>query len=216
VGGRLNRKMWEDRFGYNENIPKEIQDIFMWLCQDLLSLQRMWDFYVELFSYEESLALYTDYARTSFSIIEEALRTAMVMAISRLNDPSTQFTNQNLSFQKLVEICQEVPEINNLYEEFDKACKSFEAHRNKRFGHRDLKTTLEYSENLLPGIGKVDVEEILRLAKQFINSIAQHYTRTEYGFISPVIGGAESLKFFFKMGIDSYKNNLRKISSNNY
>jgi len=193
--------MWEHKFGYDENIPEVVREIFMWLCQDLVSLQRMWDFYQELFRDEEYLALYTDYARSSFSIIEESLRISMVMAISRLNDPSTQYQNKNLSFKRLVELCQEPPDINNLYELFDKACKPFKAYRNKRFGHRDLPTTLEYSNNLLPGIGRKQVEKVLRLAKELINSIARHYSDTEFGFNTQAIGGADNLKYWFKKGI---------------
>jgi len=197
--------MWEDRLGYDENIPEEIRDVFMWLCQDVLSLHRMCDFYKELFKDKEDLTLFTDYASSSFKIIEKALRTSMVMAVSRLNDPSTQFNNQNLSFQRLIAFCQDVPDINDLYKEFDTACVPFGAYRNKRFAHRDLQTTTNYSKNLLPGIGIIQVEEVLRLAFGMINAISMHYTDTGYFFQTPMPGGAKSLKHWFREGIKSKK-----------
>jgi len=203
--------MFEDRFGYNENIPEEIREKFMWLCQDVQSLFVMWNFYLGLFGNKEDPDILTDCARGSFKTIEEALRTSMVMAIGRLNDPSLQYNNQNLSFQRLVDYCKEIPEINMLYTDFKKACKPFDIYRNKRFGHRDLSVVFDYEGVILPGIGKSQVEQVLGLAKRIVSSVAQFYTDTDFYFGGPIIGGAESLLYWLKKGIDCHKAEIEKL-----
>jgi len=203
--------MLKDWFGYNENIPEEIREIYMWLCQDLASLFVMWNFYLGLFGNKEDLDILTDCARGSFKIIEEALRTSMVMAICRLNDPSFKYNNQNLSFERLVNKCQDVPEIHKLYTEFKKACKPFEIYRNKRYGHRDLSVVLDYEKDILKGIEKNQVEEVLSLANRIISSVAQFYTYTDFYFSGPIIGDAKSLLFWLKKGLDCQKAKLEKL-----
>lgn len=198
--------MFEDRFGYDEKIPKDIREIFMWLCQDVASLFRMWDFYVGLFRKKEVSLLLADYAKSSFVVIEEALRTSMIMAICRLNDPSIQQNNKNLSFKRLIDYCKDISEIHDLYTEFNKACKPFEVYRNKRFGHRDLKTALDYNGNILPGINKNHVDTVLELASKILNSVASYYSDSEFYFTVSPVGGADSLIFWLKKGIDCYKN----------
>ena len=203
--------MFEDRFGYDENIPEEFREIFMWLCQDVASLFRMWDLYNGLFGKKEISVLLSDYAKSSFVVIEEALRTSMIMAICRFNDPSVQQNHKNLSFKRLVDYCKEVPEICDLYTEFNQACTPFDVYRNKRFGHRDLETALDYEGNILPGINKMHVYTAFSKAFIILNAVAYHYSDSEFYFKVSQVGGPESLLFWLKKGIESYKKS-RKIS----
>jgi hypothetical protein len=198
--------MFKDKFGYNEKIPADIREIFMWLCQDVVSLFRMWDFYNGLFGNTEVSIMLSDYTKSSFVIIEEALRISMIMAICRLNDPSIQQNHKNLSLIRLVDYCKEVPDIHDLYTEYKQACTPFDVYRNKRFGHRDLETALDYEGNILPGINKKNVDNVLELASKLLNSVALHYSDSEFYFKAHPVGGAESLLFWMKKGIDCYRN----------
>ena len=203
AGGVRSKQMFDDRFGYDKVIPEEIREVFMWLCQDLASLYFMWNFYKGLFGNIEDVALLTNYAQSSFIVIEEALRTSMVMAICRFNDPSIQQNNQNLSLKLLVQKCDQIFEFKDLYNSFQIACEPFVIYRNKRFGHRDLPTAFDYDGNILPGIAKNDVEIVLELAAQILNSVGLHFTDGEYHFNSLAIGGAENLLYWIKKGVNN-------------
>ena len=76
---------FENSFGYNVKIPDSFQEIFMWLCQDVVMLQSKWIFYLDLFSNPKSASLLSKLASASFQIIEEALRMDMTMSICRLS-----------------------------------------------------------------------------------------------------------------------------------
>ena len=72
----------KDAFGYSEKLPEDIKEIFVWLCQDLVSLQDKWRFYTDLFGSEENTSLLSELALSSFRIIEESLRNDMILRIS--------------------------------------------------------------------------------------------------------------------------------------
>ena len=88
-------------FGYDERIPEEIREVFAKLCDDVAFLQHAWNFYLSLFSKAENTQLMWDFAPASFQMIEEALRSYLTMAISRLSDPARLFGYDNLSFATL-------------------------------------------------------------------------------------------------------------------
>jgi len=203
--------MFKDRFGYDENFPEEIREIFMWLCQDLASLSTMWNLYLGLFGKKEDSGILFDTARGSFAIIEEALRISMVMGICRLNDPALQKKNKNLSIQRLANNFQNNPEIQRLCIELNEACKPFEVHRNKLLAHRDLETALYNKGNLLPKIEKTQVDEVLDLLAKIVNVGAWHYVDAGFGFSGKMIGDADSLLFYLKKGLNCQKAEMDKL-----
>lgn len=195
--------MNQDDFGFNENVPEALREIFMWLCQDVASLFQMWSFYLGLFGNEENYALISQSTPIAFIVIEEALRISMTMAICRLNDPSTQFAYVNVSMHKLVEFLPDHAELNKLDCDFFNACKPFEIYRNKRFAHRDLLTTLDHEGAFLPGICKGDVENVLDLSAKIINVFTKEFSDSEYYFHTKSAGGSEQLLYWINEGLKS-------------
>ena len=192
--------MPNDTFGYDEKLPEDIRDIFMWLCQDVAALYYKWHFYSELYSKEENTKLLSRLALSSFNIIEESLRSDLTMSICRLRDPACTAGKHNLSFEALIKKSS-IDGMDELLEEFQDACEPIRQYRNKRVGHNDLKTTIEPHENPLPGIGKRDIDNILAIAGRILNSIYQNYTNSELGFDYPLyIGGADTLLYWLKLG----------------
>jgi len=63
--------MSKNAFGYVELLPENIRDSFMWLCQDVASLQHKWDLYLELFGKDQNTNLLSELAPASFNIISE-------------------------------------------------------------------------------------------------------------------------------------------------
>jgi len=190
--------MSNNKFGYDPKLPEEIREIFMWLCQDVVSLRGKWDFYLGLFSNEENTALLNRLARASFHIIEESLRNDMTMGICRLSDPHKTLGKENLSLETLIQRCNPIPNVSTLLKDFQDACAPLRKHRNKRVGHNDLTSTIKPQNNSLPGIGRSDIDRIFRLAGSILNAIYQNYVDAELFFSPLVIGGADDLIYCLK------------------
>jgi len=193
--------MFENAFGYQVEAPANIRIVFMWLCQDVASLQSKWDFYMELYGKEENTELLSALAPWSFNIIEESLRDDMTMAICRLSDPPVSGRDQeNLSLETLVKRCTDIPNLDMQLKSFKEACKPLRIWRHKRVGHNDLNTKISPKENPLPGINKNQIDQILTLAKGFLNTISFRYAGGQLVFHTISRGGAEELIFWLKAG----------------
>jgi hypothetical protein len=190
----------KNAFGYNEQLPENIRDIFMWLCQDVASLQSIWDFYLELFGKKQNTDLLSELAPMSFNIIVETLQNEMTMAICRLSDPPKSLGYENLSLATLVKNYNEIEGLDMLLTNFQKICEPVTKRRNKRVGHRDLNTAIKPLENPLPGISKEQIDVILKAAANILNYILQKYENSELYFHTVGPGGAETLIFWLKRG----------------
>ena len=199
--------MFENAFGYHEKLPENIRIVFMWLCQDVASLQRKWDFYEELFGKEQNTNLLSELASWSFNIIEETLRNDMTMAICRLSDPSKLLNNENLSLETLVKNCPNIKGLDVLLSDFQKACEPVSKLRNKQIGHNDLNTVIKPREHPLPGIHKAQIDLILGLASNILSSVVQNYENGELNFHTISQGGADTLIFWLKAGKDHHARN---------
>jgi AbiU2 len=169
-------------FGYVEEIPEQIRNVFMWLCQDLASLQRKWDFYLESFSITENAELLSDLAPTSFNIIFESLQCEITMAICRLSDPPSSMNQENLSLKTLILNYANNEKLNKLVDEFQTNCDPIRRLRNKRIGHIDFDTVIKPIENPLPGITKNQINNVLILAADILNQVLQIYKDSEMYF----------------------------------
>lgn len=191
--------MYNNTFGYDSRLPEDIREIFMWLCQDVASLQNKWGFYLGLFADQKNAALLSDLARASFQIIEETLRNDMTMSICRLSDPPRSMGKDNLSLPALAQQCDDVDSVSELLKDFLDACKPVRQYRNKRVGHNDLNTTIKPRDNPLPGIGRSQIERILQLASAILNTIYQRYVDGELYFTPLQVGGADDLIYWLKI-----------------
>src|SRR5215216_4802004 len=131
---RKNQIMTDDPFGFFEQIPNNIRDSFMWLCQDVAATQRKWDFYLELFVKNEEISLLAELALASFNVIFETLQNDIIMSICRLSDPPKSAGQQNLSLEFLIDNCAEIDGLDHLLIEFKRKCEPIRKLRNKRVG----------------------------------------------------------------------------------
>ena len=191
---------FENAFGYNTRMPETVREIFMWLCQDVASLQSKWDFYLELYGKSENTSLLSELAHWSFNIIEESLRNDMTMAICRLCDPSITMRKENLSLATLVEKCHDIRGLKVRLAEFQSACEPISHWRNKQVGHNDLNTVIQPRENPLPEINRAGIKRIIDLASDILQTIAIHYSIGDLNFHTISRGGAEDLIFWLRAG----------------
>jgi hypothetical protein len=192
--------MFENTFGYDTKMPEKIREIYMWLCQDVASLQSKWDFYLELYDKKETTDLLNELASWSFNLIEESLRNDMTMAICRLRDPLISFNKENLSLATLIEKCSDIPGLGTQLKHFQDASEAVSKVRNKQVGHNDLNTVIRPRENPLPGINKTQIDQILKLATDILKVVSLHYSDADVNFHTIARGGAEDLIFWLKAG----------------
>jgi hypothetical protein len=184
--------------GCSEAIPEEIRVACAQIFQDVAMLHHKWSSYLELFSEPESTSVLSNVAQAFFQAIEESLRNDIVMAICRLSDPSLTLSNENLSFATLVAKCGEIPTLDPLLTAFQSAAGSVRLYRNRRVGHNDLNVRIRPHEDPLPGIDRLQIDEILRFAREIMKAIYGHYGETDHA-IQPIHhGGARDLIFWLK------------------
>ncbi|MGO9814707.1 MAG: hypothetical protein ACLP53_28575 [Isosphaeraceae bacterium] len=130
-------------------------------------------------------------------MIEEALRSYLTMAISRLSDPARLFGYDNLSFATLAQKCQKIagaPALEQDVKEFTDTCKPVHRIRNKLVGHNDLNARISPSQNPIPGVGRPDIDQILDWATKILNKLFNHFVPDgELRFHPHHVGGADAL-----------------------
>jgi hypothetical protein len=186
---------YSDSFGYEKNLPDDIREIFMWLCQDVAHIQFAWTFYIELFTSKDYEDV-ADLAAASFRVIEEAVRADITMSICRISDPA----KNNLTFKTLARKCNDIHDINILVDEFLASCEPIRRIRHKKIGHNDLNTRIDPLNNPLPGVGQKEINEILTRAKQILNTVIVNYASVELYFDAIMPGSAKNLLYFLKLG----------------
>jgi hypothetical protein len=182
-----------ERPGYNTKIPEEIRDACADLWDDVAMLHLKWNFYLELFGDRENAQLLSNLARAFFQTVEESLRADMLMSICRLSDPSRSLAPGNLSFAILMGKCADLPKVDNLVTAFQAACGNARLYRNRYIAHNDLGSVINLTENLLPGVGRPQIDEILGLAREILRTVYGHYANVDLGFQPAHTGGAKEL-----------------------
>jgi hypothetical protein len=176
-------------FGYYSEFPEEVRPIFQSLCEDLASANSKWHLYLDLFSREEDVAILNEAASGAFQIIEESLRSDMIMAFCRLCDPERSCGYENISLEKLAEDFKHVDGLQRLLDDFQASCEPVVAHRNKRIAHNDLKATLQPHDEPLPSVSPQIINAILEAAAKMMNHILGVYLDVEIAFEQTITFG---------------------------
>jgi hypothetical protein len=185
-------------FGYSESIPEEIREIYMWLCQDVASLHAKWRLYKGLYSAPDITELLTRIAKHTFVTIEESLRDDMTMCICLLSDPTSLGGHENVSFKALADSNLIRGDISQLINEFVILCNPVVLHRNKRIAHNDKNTLLKPKENILPGLTRSLIEEIVEKAGAILNLVIQQYENSENEYETMDPGTVEEFVYWLK------------------
>ena len=190
--------MEENDFGFRPDLPENVRDIFMWLCQDLASLCYKWKTYRNLFKPENEAILYNT-AQQAFKVIEESLRVDMTMMICRLGDPLRSCGKENLNFKALEHCYENDTDLKKLVKGFQDACEPIKTHRNKLVAHSDMQTRLKPDENLMPPVGRSEIETVIDCATKVLNHIEPNMGFVPYDFM-----GADTLVFWLQKGWDDH------------
>ncbi|HKI20627.1 MAG TPA: hypothetical protein VKA15_22245 [Isosphaeraceae bacterium] len=185
--------MAKKRPGETEKIPEEIREACADLYDEVAMLHVKWSFYQELFQDRENAQLLSNRARAFFQTVEESLRADMLMSICRLSDPSRSLARGSISFAVLLGKCVDVPKVDNLVTAFQAACGNVRLQRNRSIAHNDLGSVIDLRECLLPGVGRPQIDEILRLAREILRAVYGHYASLDLAFEPAYPGGAREL-----------------------
>ncbi|MFO0892067.1 MAG: hypothetical protein U0790_23385 [Isosphaeraceae bacterium] len=197
--------MAEGDFGHLDVLPDDVRDIFMWLCQDVASLSRKWEFYLGAFGQPDNFVI-MDASPMAFNLIEESLRTDMTMAVCRLSDPVRSCGRENLNFRALEAFYDQDAKLKKLIDDFVASCEPVRLHRNKLVGHSDKVTRLSPQQVMIPQIKRSDMEAIMAGASAIINHVAKVYGNTGFAFGTPGAAGADALFYWLKKGFDNRMN----------
>ena len=185
--------MAQPRSGHGDRIPEEILAICTGLYRDVFALHLKWNSYLELFGSPEAAALLSDTAPAFFQIVAESLRNDIVQSICRLGDPSRALGPDNPSLATLVARCHDVPHVEDLLTAFQAACGPVRRYRHRHLGHHDPGARIKPQEDLLPDVGRAEIDEILRLAGGFLRVVYAHFSAGDPDLLPIAIGGAGDL-----------------------
>jgi hypothetical protein len=189
-----------DPFGHNENLPESVRDIFMWLCQDVVSLNEKWNLYSGLFGEAETAGLLSDLARSTFQMVEESLRNDMAASISRLCDAAHSFGHDHVSFKALTSRLSDIGGLGQMVDGFIQTCGPVVQYRHRRIGHNDLDSLIRPNENIIPGISRGLISEICEKAGEILNFVLRNYEDAQMIFETSHAGGPDSLIYWLRMG----------------
>src|SRR5262249_26623355 len=160
-------------------VPEKIRDLSTKLHEDVVILHLKLSVYQELFGSRENAELLSNIAPAFFQLVAESVRNDMITGICRLSDPSRSLVGDNISLATLVGKCTETPRAEHLLTAFQSACGVIRLYRNQHLGHNDLHSIIKPHEDLLPGVGLAEIEEILRLAAEVLKAVHRRYAGTD-------------------------------------
>lgn len=178
------------KFGYDDQIPENIREMFTVLCQNLSRLQGKWDLYKTLFDIKNSDML-NGVASYAFMLIKDSLFSEIIMGICRLGDNSIVCGQKTVGFKTLYSECSSVPDISIKLMDFKNLYTPFKTIRNKHIGHTDYDVHIgdpNYhlwisSHNLqLPQITNGMIDKILECSAEFLKTISIHYSGKDLYF----------------------------------
>lgn len=157
----------EDAFRaeFKEELGHENGEIYFVLYSDVFWLHAKWGEYRKLFgTSEKRLELLNSTAGYFFNVIQHALWDDMLLAITRLLDPISQMSGDNLTMGRLPLICKHDDLKAILTADIDalrKAATFAKLPRNRLIAHRDLPTAIDELADSIPKGSRTEVATII-------------------------------------------------------
>jgi hypothetical protein len=201
-------------------LPPAIEPIYRKVWEEVVALHFKWTLYLDLYGSTEKIELINETAPGAFGLIEESLRADMVMTFNRLLDPPQMGVHENLTLQRLIDQVrpildkQTADDLQFQFAEARRCCQGLIQLRNKCIGHHDLRTSLKYHENPLPGIGKKVVIEALERIAGVIHVIETAFAEPITTFDAQIMDGTgEHLMMYLKSGYQAYEHRREALTS---
>jgi len=192
-----------------QTFPESVRASFNNVWEDIASLHAKCRLYTDFYEPKENCEVMALIAPSAFQVIEESLRNDIVMAFGRLIDSPGKGSRENLSLERcLLELKNHcAAEIgarwDRQFEAIRTHCTAIEQWRNKRVGHNDRKTALEYHANPLPSIALPYIHDALGLLSGLMNDVQSAFEDGATYFFPLEIGTGADLISFLKNALEA-------------
>lgn len=182
-------------------LPITIQRLFDEIHYEVSILHDHWQIYRQLFAHSRHrIDLLNENASTFFEVIHEVLYDDVQLRISKLMDSSTSSGYENMSLKALLEAVDDQslhPILELIVKELEDMSSSILYRRKKEIAHHDLQTRMNIGT--IPSDSRKNIEDILKLFRDFCNEIEGHYLDSETSFDETLSG--EQLVTYVKYGM---------------
>ena len=164
---------------------------------EVVHLHYCWNVFRNVYAEEKNINLLNRFDGQFFGVVQNLYWDSILLHISRLTDKEYNGSNRNLSLSTIYnEIENEIDDsvkddLNNKTIKINELVKKVRFHRSKRIAHKDLKSVFNDSKFESKGISRNDIEEILKLIRDYMNIVLTHNNMTEkkYDIFFKPIGG---------------------------
>ncbi len=178
---RVTNNVVNQAFGNLSSLPENIRETYMWLCQDMVSLNQKWDFYQGLFGKPENFVVF-DLAPLAFKIIAESLTNDLVMSIGRLGGPAGTDSPVNLSLAMLVNFYEHDSLLKALFANFQSISAPLRDYQDKLINHSDFKSRLGSHDIQIAQPKTHNIVLAITAAEAVLKHVATRYGGTDIGF----------------------------------
>jgi hypothetical protein len=186
--------------------PSGVGEQFEYLWNQVVNLHHKWRFYLDLFDNRDADEVINERLPGSFRIIEECVRTDMVITLYRLNDKAVLFegkknekrnlTLRSLLKQVVVHRPAEVSDLTTQLDDLDSHLNTLKEHRNTNFGHTDRDTALGTRATPPERLERTHIEDSAKMAAAFLNCVEELFgvSPTIFAFSKPLGGGKDLIE----------------------
>lgn len=168
--------------------PHTFDELLDAIDNKVTMIHATWKIYRQMYGTSQArLDLLNAWVPDFIGIIQRVLWDSVILSICRLCDPPVQRGNKNLTLTRLVDSLTPAPDA-ALAASLDVQLKSLEGlanallrHRHKRLAHTDLANAMSATD-ILPGVSRKMIEEILKAVRELLNSIHLAYRKDTFGY----------------------------------
>jgi hypothetical protein len=185
--------------------PKELQDIWDVLWQELVHLHFTWNNYREVFATSpEQIDVLNRCAPHFFFVVQRALLSDTQLSLARLGDPAENRHQRNATLASLLQASAELDPQYPLKEwsaaltEYEACCEAIRKRRNKQIAHLDLAATMAAynrgaDKDLLAGPSRKEIEDALASLRRLMDLIQVHFENSTTTYTLGFEGGGKAL-----------------------
>jgi hypothetical protein len=174
-------------------MPANISEVFEFIEKETIWLHEQWAIFGQLFFKSSArIDLLNKCAPSFFAFVGEIIVNDMQLTLCKLTDPvrTGNFDNASLKqLQERMEACEpKLPEdFGKLLQQLNVKCEPLRKWRNKLGSHFDLATATQKAP--FPDTIKRDIEESLKILRDYMNMIKKYYGNPISPSYTPLING---------------------------
>lgn len=169
----------------DSRFPDALQELWASLNANVVWLHGRWIVYRQLFgTSEERVDILNEAASTVSWILENLLLNDIQLSLSKIGDPASSGSRQNLTLRRLQVVLRECgylafsEELEPLLVNFENSCQKLRHRRNKWIAHNDLSTIINSRSQPLFDPSREEIEISLSALREIMNCVDLKFTDT--------------------------------------